>query len=221
MNFSSKFKLATLVVIAIFFLILTQLSNEKLFIKNLYVDAKKVINIYIYGANSYFEKEIEKQYVIQNKTISQSVKEIETSNLPIQKTSIDIHNYYDYPNEGGSLVLINNSIVIIDRLGNFYKAEDIKISKLPFPPIPNGIKSYVNTANVSLDSNSMRVVSGAFDPKNKRLFIGYTKFINKDQNAFAIAYLVVDKDFNPTGNWKDIFLSQTISNNERSHGGGG
>jgi glucose/arabinose dehydrogenase len=152
-------------------------------------------------------------------------KLLETEYLPLRMTVTPLNKGdVRFAAEAGAIGKIGNSLVLLDRLGNLYKYQDGELSKLNIKEIPNNLNDYILHAGAQLGGNNLRAHSIAYDDSTHRLYLGYTKFIGKNTNQFAVDSIDIDDSkagIESTGDWKNEFLSDPVSSNVGSQGGGG
>jgi cytochrome c2 len=211
-----------------FFLVINfNYERYQTFKNNFKENTKRQFNIMRYGEKGYIEKIITKQYdgYTEEKN-SKHKKVIETASLPVNLNLIQLNKYHRFAGGGGSFTLFGANVLVVDRLGSFYKvnlSNSRKIDKLNFPSIPNNLDSFILRSSVgkNLSDIHMRVTSIAYDIKRAKLYVGYTQYISDACNKFTIASLKVNLDLNHEGTWRNVYESQCVTINHASHEGGG
>jgi cytochrome c2 len=151
---------------------------------------------------------------------------IVTSLLPLKKTFVHLDSF---PKGAGSLVVVDEELLVMDRLGGIYHFDDNNLKKLRFA-VPNRIDEFIINYELSGYKGGGRKVSGytmnshsiVYYKKQKRLFVSHTKFIKKNITRFVVSSIGINDDsFQPIGTWRTDFESENIYSNPNAVFGGG
>jgi len=165
----------------------------------------------------YISDKIDKQKSTYSKIDS---KLIDTSILPLNLTYKSLGNS-GFTEFGGSLVSVNDSIIIMDRLGYLYSYKEDKITNLKYR-IPNDLEGFLleYEGDNGIYKDSYRAYDLEYDSRNNTLFASYTKYIEKNITKTCVSSINIDSL--GKGNWNSIFESDPIINKANiSHSGGG
>jgi len=151
---------------------------------------------------------------------------IETSLLPLKKTFFHLDSF---PKGAGSLVVVDEELLVMDRLGGIYHFDDNNLKKLRFA-VPNRIDEFIINYELSgykgggrkVGDSTLSSHSIVYYKKQKRLFVSHTKFIKKNITRFVVSSIGIDDDsFQPIGTWRTDFESENIYSNANAMFGGG
>jgi cytochrome c2 len=147
---------------------------------------------------------------------------IDTSLLPIKIRGVRLSDRYPVAKVGGAIATIANTVLVLDRLGNLYACSPAgEISKLSFPPLPNGIVNYL-AAGMPVEPKIFRALSMKYMSGQNLLLVSHEAF-DSEQNAVRLTVSAVGIDresLQPQGTWKTIFLGDPAPNGSNSASGG-
>ncbi len=116
-----------------------------------------------------------------------------------------------FPEAGGAIADVNQTLVVMSRVGEFYKVSGDGPIKLDYGVFPNGLREYILHSEAGLNSDSLRAHSFAYDAANRRLVVAYTRYVSSQLNKFVISMLAINPDtLQKRGDWKDIFESEDV-----------
>ena len=135
-----------------------------------------------------------------------------------------ISEHYAVPKVGGAVTAIENTVIVLDRLGNIYSygpgGDNIK--RLLFPELPNNITGYLTRPNNFVDDKKFRAHSIKYLDFAKQLAVSHEYFDKKyNKSRLAVSVIGVDeKSLQPIGSWKTIFLGDLEPNGPNEQAGG-
>ena len=180
---------------------------------------KPIIILRAGGEDAYLAKTLAKQSS-ENSKEAPLPRLIETSRLPIRIQFVNLPK--EFAEGAGALATIDGKLLLMSRTGSFYQYKLGNFLKLDWGQLPNGLSEYILRSNAPLNSDAMRASSFAYDQLSKRIFVGYTKYVNPDTNRFSISSLLVDpQTHKKQGDWKTEFESNLIDTVNMSHAGAG
>jgi glucose/arabinose dehydrogenase len=210
------------VLLALIIIIYANFSHIRPTLVHIKRDTIRLVALINDGKSGYIQKVKQKQ---ANPPAPAEDKLLETEYLPLRMTVTPLNKGdVRFAADGGAIGKIKNSLVLLDRLGILYKYEDGELSKINIKEIPNNLNDYILHSEAELYGNNFRVHSIAYDDSTHRLYVGYTKFIDKNTNQFAVDSINIDDSktaMESTGDWKNEFLSDTVSSDFGSQGGAG
>jgi cytochrome c2 len=199
-------------------------KNEKFKnLKNSFIaEITKKKYIFLYGRESYLENIYSTQYN-NSSSLSPEAKILESAHLPLDIKSIFSDKFSRVALGGGSLFTINDNVYVLDRLGNFFLVSLPNLKKVDLPKPINNIDSYILNSQLGsgLSDIHLRVISAAYDPSRRDLFVGFTRFYNVNCNKFVISSLHLDPKEILDRKWVDIYVSECVPPKQFSHEGGG
>ena len=167
------------------------------------------------------EKFIENKIGDQKSTFLKLVsKPIETSVLPLN-LKYESLGKIEFTEFGGSLISVNDSLLIMDRLGRLYSHNQSKLTNLNVR-IPNNLEEYLlkYEGQSVIHKDAFRAYDLKYTSKNKTLYVSYTKFIENNITKTCVSSIKIDSLKN--GYWTSVFESEPIKNKSHvSHAGGG
>jgi len=190
--------------------------------KNTIYDFKQIIKIHRIGKDEYIKRALNSQYLIPSYAIDDK-NVIETSSLPLLRKNLYLGCYKNYPREGGALGIMDNTLVIMDKIGSFYVIKDDCVKKLDLPGIPNQIEDFILYSRYrSFDGGSLRAHSFAYDKRTSQLYVAYQKYIDKSTTKLTISSLKLDKfSAVPGASWHDVWIGDPELAVNQSHASGG
>ena len=149
------------------------------------------------------------------------VKSLTTNNLPLNFEYIDLND--SNFKKIGHIESLSNSIILMDRIGVFYKFFNKKIIKLD-ASIPNNIDSYY--AEHGIGQSDMRAYSFVIDCKNSKIYASFMKYLSNNIGKLSLQTTSFDclssKHFT-SDVWFELYSSEELglSYIKGSHNGGG
>lgn len=178
----------------------------------LYRKIDREINKLFSSKEDYAHKIINKQYV-NNNIFYEKENKIDTIYLPIKVKTINLNQSVQIAQKGGSLSIVKNKILIVDRLGDFFIFDFNNVKKLNVST-SNNLVNFINNytgKNIKITSDSLRTYSVVFDEKEKNLYVSYTKFIEKNISRLVVSRIKFDiSTDNFLGEWEEIFSSEDL-----------
>ena len=147
---------------------------------------------------------------------------IETSVLPLSVSFVSLPR--NFAVQGGAIIPVGDDLILMDRLGNFFRVRDRKVDSLPLPKLRNGVREYLlrSEGALQVDGNNMRAIAIAFDAESNRLFASFTRFDNAHCNRHVVASLNVTRDaYVSNSQWEDVYASQCVDPRYPSNAAGG
>jgi cytochrome c2 len=147
---------------------------------------------------------------------------IDTGLLPLRITGLRLSEHYPVAKVAGAISTIDNTVLVLDRLGNIYSCSTSgDVNKLSFPPLPNNISEYLQ-AGFQLDSKTLRAYSIRYMSEQKLLVVSHEAFDAKaDSTRMAVSIIGIDSNsLKPVGTWNTIFLGDLEPNGSNDAGGG-
>lgn len=150
---------------------------------------------------------------------------VETSLLPIIITEKRLSESYPVAKFGGAITVVGSTVVIMDRLGAFYRYEmkDGPFAKLPLPTLPNNLEAYLHQRSniIGVDHVNLagpeaqmefRAHAVTFLPDRKELAVLFDQF-DAAAGALRTVISVIPIDvatLTATGDWRTIYTSETF-----------
>jgi cytochrome c2 len=190
--------------------------------KSLVRSIERSIEVKKLGEDKYIEKVVSSQSAAPN---MEQVKGgiIETAVLPISKKYLSLADS-TFSEAGGALTIIDNKILILDRLGRLYISDGNQAKRLPIQ-VPNKLEEYIigYEGEPILHSDAMRAHSVVYDTISSRIIVSFTRFEEKAITRLVVAGIEFDsKKSLPVGNWGTIYESAPMVNTATlSQSGGG
>jgi len=160
----------------------------------------------------YALKIINTQYVKNNIFYGKDNK-IDTIYLPLKFKTINLNQSVTIAQKGGSLTIVKNKILIVDRLGNFFMFDFNNVKKLNITT-QNNLVNFLNNysgKNIKFTSDTLRTYSVIFDEIENNLYVSYTKFIEKNICRFVVSRIKFDLATESSiGEWEDIYSSEDL-----------
>jgi cytochrome c2 len=156
---------------------------------------------------------------------------VETSLLPLEVDGTRLSDSYAVPKMGGAITVIGTTVIILDRLGNFYRYDLTtgSFGLLPgIPRLPNNLEAYlvhrpgspVNLADAPNDEFRARCV--AYLQDRKELAVAYDKFDETLGEIRTVVSLIpIDAALAANGTWRQIFASDAFAYNVGISSGAG
>ena len=183
-------------------------------------DAIRYVKTVRMGRDDYVKAELKKQSATALGDISD--RTVETSQLPLKLKFVWLGKLSGFPEGGGALVDVNKTLIVMSRLGDFYRMSGGRLEKLDYGTFPNGLKDYILSSKTVLTSDAMRAHSLAYDATNSRIIVGYTRYVSPELNKFVVSTLAIDPNTQQKkGVWKDIFETESVASSYTSQAGGG
>lgn len=132
---------------------------------------------------------------------------LETSALPITLEAFPLAGGGTYPAIAGGITAVEGKVVVLDRLGVIYKFENNVLQKIEQPELPSNLKRFVRASDETLNSETLRTHSIAYDKVRQELYVSYERF-DADSNRFQhmISAAAFDKAaFRLTSQWRTVY----------------
>lgn len=166
------------------------------------------------GARRNAAKIIERQYEPRSDR-PQSTKSIDTGLLPLVIKTIDVGNFYPVANHGGSICALNDRIIIVNRLGDFFVYGNGVVRNAALERVPNHLTEFAATSKYELDAYNFRVHDCIIreGKSSSTLFLTFEKFdpATKKTNFALASVQVGNKDFAKESDWALRFESKPLS----------
>lgn len=193
--------------------------------KGLSDTAKRVIRqgrITTQGENAYVDAELSKQTNSLPGSYAISQTTIETASVPVDVKTFRLTKDQPYPLGAGNLTTVKDNLLVIDRLGQIYRYDSGRLVKIA-PPVPNGLRDFVaRSLNMTLNVDTLRTHSIAFDSVEQRLYASYEKYISPSQNRYEIASITLDPDtLTVSDKWRVEYSTESFSSSTWGLAGGG
>ena len=136
-------------------------------------------------------------------------KTLDTALLPVAISGVRISDHYPVAKTAGAIAAVKDSLLIVDRLGNFMScSKSGTVRKLEFPPLPNNLSDYLN-AGGTLDVKSFRTYSMKYVSASKLLVVSHESYNrSKAVTQLTVSAIGIDEDtLQPTGSWKTVFAT--------------
>jgi len=152
-----------------------------------------------------------------------SVKDLDTGLLPLKIVEFKVASRLPMATPAGGITLVNDSVIIVDRLGNVYHYKDGTVAKCDFPKLPNHIEDFITGADAELNETTFRVHDVEFVPSEKALAISHEYYDKEAQGTrLAVSLIGIDtRTLQPRGSWKTIFLGDLLQGSIYAGLGGG
>jgi cytochrome c2 len=150
------------------------------------------------------------------------IKILESSVLPLNLEFIPLSIDGKFPAAAGAITSIEGSVVIMDRLGGFYRYHKGDITKIISPKIPNNINKFILESDAPLSSDTLRTHSIAYSKNHRKIFVSYERYLPSTKSyKFVISTASFDAiSFSINGAWSDVFLGETRNTINGQSGGG-
>ena len=160
---------------------------------------------------------------------------VQSGLLPLVVNGKRLSDYYPVAKLGGAITIVGPTVVVMDRLGSFYRY-DLKTSSfetLSLPPLPNNLQAYLHRRH-SLDGVKQLNLAGAeaevefrardiaFLPDRKELVVLYDQFDEAlGKLRMAVSVLPIDiVTLTPIGDWQTKFTSEPFTPGNAVFSGG-
>ena len=168
---------------------------------------------------------IDRQYVTDREHLSFD-RRVDSVLLPLRLQGIRISEQFGFPKGAGAITAVDNSIIILDRLGNLYgwRPDGRPVKNLEFPPLPNHVMDYVaSSPEARIDDRRFRAYHVAFVPRLCSLAVSHESFdTSLGKSRLSVSLIPIDaKTLKPTGDWKVVFLGDPEPDGPNEQGGGG
>ena len=161
--------------------------------------------------------------------------QLDTSLLPLLVDTVTIPPALGAEIElGGGLAVVDDTIVVVDLAGNFFKiaAKGDIIDRLALPPLPDHVAEYAQYARLPKGTGEPSRSGGFFvhdveasvESGGVRLFVSHERFLPEhNTTALAVSTILLDsKDLAPLGPWDTLYEGQPLRANLYSgYAGGG
>ena len=152
-------------------------------------------------------------------------RRVDTGLLPLTVHGIRVSEEHRFPKGGGAVTTIGESVVIVDRLGNFYayRSSAESIEKLRMPALPNDIEKYVaRVGALRINERTFRAYDLLYIPSRREIAVSHEMFdSNGGTTRLAVSLLSIDENtLEPTGKWNTIFLGDLEPDGSNEQGGG-
>ena len=153
-------------------------------------------------------------------------RHVETGLLPIIIDGKRLSDAYPVPKLGGAITVVDSNVIILDRLGGFYRYNLTtgSFKPLPIPQLPNNLEAFlhfqrpdqipgppVNLADAPNDE--FRAHDITFLSDREELAVAYDKFdetLSKLNTVVSVIPIDVTT-LEPTGPWREIFISDAYN----------
>lgn len=157
---------------------------------------------------------------------------VETTLLPLKIDGTRLSDSYPVPKGGGAITIIGQRVIIVDQLGGLYSYDLTTLAfaklRIPVPPSYPVVQSSQldDRRSANLDKRRANIILRVLDIKflsdRQQLAAAYDQF---DESAGTARSMVAVIPFDVTtftvsGNWKQVFVSETYSAGPGSLGGG-
>jgi hypothetical protein len=152
-----------------------------------------------------------------------SVVQLDTTLLPLLVDTVSIPPALGVESGfGGGLAVVNDTIVVVDLAGSFFKvaAKGDIIERLALPPLPDRVGEYSQFVQGPKEAGKLSRAGGfhAHDVEASvgldgvRLFVSHERFLpERGTTALAVSTILLDsKDLAPLGPWDIIYESQPL-----------
>lgn len=149
------------------------------------------------------------------------VKSLTTNDLPLNFEYIDLND--SNFKQIGHIESLGNTIIMMDRIGVFYKFFNKKIIKLG-ANTPNNIDMYY--AEHGIGQSDMRAYSFVIDCKNSKIYASFMKYLSNNVGKLSLNYTSFDclsNEHFSSNVWYELYSSEELglSYIKGSHNGGG
>jgi hypothetical protein len=149
---------------------------------------------------------------------------LETTLLPLRVDTVALPEALGvHPGSGGGMTVVNDTIVVVDLRGGFFKIEGKgeAIEALPLPRLPNHADDYDQYAPKPKRIDGGFMVNVGFRvhdvesrtmPDGVELFVSYERYLPELRTTcLAVSSIVLGaKDFRPRGSWQDVYEGQPV-----------
>jgi glucose/arabinose dehydrogenase/cytochrome c2 len=213
---SSIMLIAIIILVTSFFTL--GVASSKYIVKaygELYGEARRIkrdVDISINPASAYVEDVI-KQQAAGISNIAPENAALESALLPLIINKTKINRIENVSEAGGAISFVGNELLLMDRLGVFYRKINDGFVKIDIPTIPNNLVEYVkNSKNLDLNINTLRTHSLAYDEKTNLLYASFERYINPVANRLTVASIDLTKDLkSDSGKWNIIFETENLN----------
>ena len=184
--------------------------------------ALRVLRVGTKGEKTFVDNELAHQVATTAGSSVASRTTLETALLPLDVKRSALSDSMPYPAGAGGLAVVDGQLLVLDRLGQIYLYKDGKIAPVA-TPVRNGVREYIaKSSNLTLNADTLRTHSIAFDPAGQRLYACYEKYLSPSQNRFEIASIAFDPAaMKSRGEWRIEYASEPIPSERWGIAGGG
>ncbi len=151
-------------------------------------------------------------------------KNIDSALLPLKVKGIRLSDNFPIPKNAGGITTIENTVLVLDRLGNIYAYRPYggNVEKLPFPALPNNINDYLLLEGANADIKSFKAFNILYLESAKLLAVSHEYFDKQyDKRRLAVSVIGFDAvSMRPTGSWRTIFQSDLEPEGSSTASGG-
>lgn len=150
---------------------------------------------------------------------------LETSQIPISLDYIADLKSQNIIGDGGSIGVYKSGILLMDRLGNFYRITGGKSQPLDLHT-PNNIEQFKQDfPDKKIHGGVIKSTSFLLDEPSQSLFAAHNKYVGKDSVELCISKITFNSatlEVSKNAKWQSIFCTEPIeSQTEATHGSGG
>jgi cytochrome c2 len=149
-------------------------------------------------------------------------RDIDTGLLPLQLSGVRISEHFPIAKIAGSITSIGNTIVIMDRMGEFFAchADCSDLAKLPLPALPNNLEDFILHAG-ELHPDMFRAYSVKYLADAGSIAVSHEYFDKQvKQTRMAVSILGVNDALEPQGAWKTFMVGDFEPAGSNVRGGG-
>ncbi len=147
---------------------------------------------------------------------------IDTALLPLTMNGVRLSETHQVAKGGGGIVAVGNTLIVVDRLGNFYaiKTPD-KPRVLNYPPLPNNIEKYVAVHGL-IDQDHFRVYGAVYRRATNELVAAHEIFDPESNGTrMGVSAITIDPEtLGASGQWRTIFRGDLEAAGPTLTGGG-
>lgn len=177
---------------------------------------KKDVTVKVIGEDRYVRQELDKHYHAPTPVTAEAARSIDSSKLPLTLTKFPLAETGVFASSddlvGGSLAIVEGSLLAMDKLGNFFVFKDERLQKLDLGRFPNGAAQSLLSSGEPLRMSALKALYFTYDPAHATIFASLQRFNAATGHArFAIASLPIDpKTLQRSGDWVTVFESEDI-----------
>lgn len=137
-------------------------------------------------------------------------KTIDSGLLPLSIRGVRLSEHFRFPKIAGGITVVDDKVVIIDRLGRLYAFSHGNLTALTFPPLQNNIEAFIRTSPSG--TPILRVHDIEYSKDAAVLAVAYEYF---DTSARAPRLVVAtiglnEKTLAPTSEWIPVFQGTLV-----------
>ena len=189
--------------------------------------AKKQAKIAIMGGNGFVREVLAGHHRKDPGSPVPAKRALDSSRLPLLLSRAPLTRTGQFAASeeigGGALVRVENSLLVMDRLGAVFVYDQGELQPIDLGLFPNGAAESIKNTNSPLPINATRALYLAYDAASYTLYVSLQRYSPQSQHVrFCVSRIKMDpKTFKRTGDWQTVFESENIPFDASFMGGAG